>query len=481
MCWTPKCRLQQDESVNLLCTITINNRIDIWHIPIYAPPDTLLYAENLAQLNLTLTNDCVSKDVAIFPESIDSMHAVPSLLMRCMHEYNFTSADFTTCNNGDSSSLFGFVAIGKFICVFYIAPNVGNVISHDNEGYSSRLLVHDDVSSVNSVDQSKWVIVNNKSNADFNLYDPMKCKALFPIYPTRTYSKGLHSQLIGIAQVPETCGIVAINVSEGTRLFVATLDGSLYKIELHVSTHANGQIAVEWKNKSLILKLQWSLELLKRYSIAQGEMLFGIACGHLVCYDIQTGEWVQVAISTIPLVSYMLRFIYQTGDSLAEIEIVDASGTTHMVELTKSLEIIRINSVKHKNEPKSILYGCCNVGISSYQCKIMSSQVRLEHQLVHASLFVNVLEAIDDDWKLKVIKNHLLFNKLSISSRSMLFKLRESPPINIANNDWHQLALELIRQEKYQMLKAMYQSMQNQQDRHLKALVLYLVASTSSI
>ncbi|UVC49848.1 hypothetical protein MACK_003462 [Theileria orientalis] len=486
-CWTPKCKINEGEEVCLLCTITIDNSINLW-LPIQEEKGPDLYKlENLLNISNSLIKEAARMDIRVFGSDGLREDSKKRVL------FNLVTMGFTTCCfvEDPESNDRGFLCvlnIEEYIMLVWVSKEKMKEEVKEEEvtevkrrrSVRSKKILEEEITEIVEEEEEEQTpkrkkkgtekvlgmsgfTALNKDYFDLDGFDIKKCKDVFPVNSKVILSGKLSCRTVAAVRANSCNSLVAVCRKQ--------LNFDVYFTDKEGIKKFNAQFALKQESEFLkivnvkvsetksLYRTEKIVESIKYFRITgtrENELLTGFSESTFLAHDLKRSETRQLECGSMPILSYSLEHQFMDQEKLALVNVVNGEGVVYRLLLDEETKIEMEEVVDKAKEFVPCFATLGSDEAMTYECLMKGSLLEINYSLGNKSVFYNLVLLMSKNADLELFLEYLATQRSNLLPNGTFFTLKE------AENPFHQLtrAEDLLdlkpNDEFYESLLASY-------------------------
>ncbi|UKJ90136.2 hypothetical protein MACJ_001066 [Theileria orientalis] len=487
-CWTPKCKIDEGKEVCLLCTITIDNSINLW-LPIQEEKGPELYKlENVLDLSNSLIDEVAQMDIRIFGSKASKEESRNRVLFN-LATLGFTSCCFLEDPESKDQGFLCVLNIEEYILLVWVSKEKMKEEVKEEEvkevrrrrSVRSKKILDDEITEMIEEEEEEQTPKRkkkagekvlgmsgfsalNKDYFDLDGFDIKKCKDLFPVNSKVTFSGKLACRIVAAVRANSCNSLVAVcrkqlnfdvyfTDEEGLKKFNAQLglkqeSGLLKVVNVKVS---------ETESLYSTEKIVESIKYFRITGSKENELLAGFHESTFLVHDLKRNETRRLECGSLPILSYSLEHQFMDQEKLALVNVVNGEGVVYRLLLDEETKI-EIEEVADK--AKEFVPCFATLGADeamTYECLMKGSLLEINYSLANKSVFYNLVLLMSKRADLELFLEYLTAQRSNLVPNGTFFTLKEAEnPFNKLTKVEDLLELRNPNDEFYESLLASY-------------------------
>ncbi|CDR93859.1 hypothetical protein, conserved [Babesia bigemina] len=352
--WTPAAIPVDGRLTSALCTVTINERFEMW-LPKSTHSEEMYEVEKICDLSEAVASHLTNIAPRLHNKKAPANDHHSSALLH---------AGVSMCHFAPQHTVHGFaglVGIGRHLVALWISTLPVEQTDDCSDDGSNGSVYSDggpqyEAADENAEEAAESKIVRiiadshvfNQQPDDLKRFDMVNIKCLFPTPISKTTKRRVGCHAIATMESGHVCSMaIAVNAVERHRLvydvFVGTGDGHIRTIELRIPLDGDRipqASAGPWRN---LVAFPHPPEMLRvrvfHGNDADARLLIALVHNMAVVYNLEDGTHQRHRCGGHPLVSYHTEPLFMRGGDLASMVFLDAMGTRYFFALSADMRM----------------------------------------------------------------------------------------------------------------------------------------------
>ncbi|XP_952602.1 uncharacterized protein TA16060 [Theileria annulata] len=454
-CWTPKFKVTDTIEVCILCTITINNSINLWLPSVKDFGGEIYNLENLLDVSSSIVKFLSRSDLLVFNQESDKEQSKSRILFN-LSSFGFSSCQFLSPGFSKNDGFLCIINLCEYLLIVWISKSPAfeekNALKEESRGRRStrerKKINFEDLDDyyeeeepVKKKGKKSQKVLGlsgfsplNKDYYDLDDYDLSKCKDQLPPFCTVTQSSNpLHCNVICAVKVNSCVSFVALPLDNFKMDVYYSDSQSLKKIELKFSQEDADDFSIPRAmdiGKTIdIFQSNVPVECLKFFRLFGSDeyhAITGYWQTHFLVHFISENVTRDIITGNLPISSYSLEPTFMAHDNLARINVINCEGHIFRLLIDKNLSVV-IEEVEDKKEDFVHFFTTSeDQDIMAYDCLLNGSIMEVKANFRNKSIFINLVLLLQNNSDLDLFLDCIALNKSNLVPNDTFFTLVEA-------------------------------------------------------
>ncbi|ORM41794.1 uncharacterized protein BXIN_0614 [Babesia sp. Xinjiang] len=452
--WTPPAIRREGVLTSALCTINVENRIEMW-LPKRSHGEVIYEVEKICDLTAaaSLETPDVSHIIISSSEDSDSNMSVNSENVESSHPGISLCHFAQVPEDGPTGGFVGILASKERLIALWMSDRCGVNCCDGNckpptkveEEKASRPLVWYSTGGFPPGCRTEFenlvarAIQVNQPLERLNEFDIERIGELFPLPTVETPEHGMKYKSIALIDSGHVSSMDTLLrfASEDLLvydIYVSSCDGRIRKIEIKIDVDKTGEVTAKLGEWKIVLELPNAIEMLRVRTFHSGDveipLLISLVHNSILFYNIATGLYVTHECGSYPLVAYHTEPFFMRGGDIARVVVLDSEGTQINLVITPTLKIRTCPRTIVSTSDFVMLY-VCDSEFACLQVAVSHSTLELRRNLRSPHIFATALATLVRGGKLyhfNRLVRHLTYRNELVHTNTMF--TRDDDPIH---------------------------------------------------